>query len=381
MGKYKGKVNQEEKPIRKRSAGEETDPSFTETNPSAGADDEKTPLDLGPPSNQAAEDPDLTPPGPSPPADQAGAGGDKHFKKEETTVNTRIISPEQAAALEAEDDHPDSLVLLAGPHEFIGFCWPIEKFPSTAGRSRRLADIVIPHASVSKKHFQIERRGETLSVTDLKSTNHTWLNKQKLIPFQPEPLNNNDQIKAGAVIFKFLARGDIELFSSRHILNQAYVDSLTGAANRKALERRGPEFFREKEGFCLILFDVDRFKIINDTYGHLAGDFVLQVVCELIRGLVREGDMLFRYGGDEFCIFSAQELKTARNTAGRIRQAVEAHSFEYKGQKMQVTVSLGLAARQAEDKRWEDVYERADKAFYRAKKAGRNCVEAASAGD
>ena len=308
---------------------------------------------------------------------------DEHsaLKKEETTVNTRIISPEQAAALETKGDHPDSLVLLAGPHEFIGFCWPIEKSPLTAGRSRRLSDIVIPHASVSKKHFQIERRGDGLFITDLKATNHTWLNKQKLTPHQPEILSAGAQIKAGAVIFKFLARGDIELFSSRHILTQAHVDSLTGSANRKALERRGPEFFREKESFCLILFDVDRFKAINDTYGHLAGDFVLRVICELIRGLIREGDMLFRYGGDEFCLFSASEPETAKSIAGRIREAVETHSFEYKGREIKVTVSLGLADRRPEDKSWEDVYERADKAFYRAKRAGRNRVEAAAAED
>ena len=306
-----------------------------------------------------------------------GAGNENSGQKEETTVNTRIVSPEQAAALRAGDNHPDSLVLLAGPHEFIGFCWPIEKSLVTAGRSRRLSDIVVPQAGVSKRHFQIERRDKKLFITDLKSTNYTWLNGQRLIPHQPELLSDNAQIKAGTVIFKFLARGHIELLSARHILNQAHIDSLTGSANRKALERRGPDYFREKENFCLILFDVDHFKNINDTYGHLAGDFVLQTVCEVTRGLIREGDMLFRYGGDEFCLLSASAQAEAKNIARRIRQAVETPSFKYEEREMKVTVSLGIADRRPEDKNWKDVYERADKAFYRAKRGGRNRLEAA----
>ena len=131
----------------------------------------------------------------------------------------------------------------------------------------------------------------------------------------------------------------------------------------------------KKKVLCLILFDVDNFKHINDTYGHLAGDFVLQSLSKIVRGLIREGDMLFRYGGDEFCLFTPSLPDRARDIAERIRRTIEKQTFVYEGRQINVTVSLGVGVRVPEDKNWKAVCARADKAFYKAKKAGRNQVK------
>ena len=302
-----------------------------------------------------------------------------NLKKEDTTVNTRVLSFDKHTVkiqMEKAKEHPPSLVLLMGPSEFIGFYWPIEQPVVVVGRSRRLADIIIPHTSISKNHFQLVQKSDDIYIIDLNSTNNTYLDSEKLIPFRQQALKNNSQIRAGNVIFKFLAKGHIELFSTQHILNKVHIDSLTGAANRMALEKKGPEYFKEHESFCLILFDVDNFKYINDTYGHLSGDFVLRTVCEVVRPLIREGDMLFRYGGDEFCLFTPSIPKNAEKIAERIRKTIAKYSFVYEGQKIKVTISLGVASRFPIDKDWKNVCARADKAFYKAKKAGRNRVEA-----
>ena len=247
------------------------------------------------------------------------------------------------------------------------------------GRSKRLSDIVIPHTSISKSHFQLVQKSDEIYVIDLNSTNNTFLNNRKLAPFRQEILTDNSQIRAGNVIFKFLAQGHIEVLSAHHMLNKAHIDSLTGAANRMALDKKGPEYFERKDLLCIILFDVDNFKFINDTYGHLAGDFVLRTLSHLVRGLIREGDMLFRYGGDEFCLFTPSSLDSAKQIAERVRKVIEKHSFVYEEKKMKVTVSLGVASRFPEDKTWQAVCERADKAFYEAKRAGRNQVKSCKA--
>ena len=303
---------------------------------------------------------------------------DLRVQKEETTVKTEVYSGEQNTIniqIKKAKENPAALVLLAGPSEFIGFYWPIEKPVVVVGRSRRLSDIVIPHTSVSKAHFQLVQKSGDIFLVDLNSTNNTYLNNRKLTPYRQGLLKDNSQIRAGHLIFKFLAQGRIELFSTRHVLNKAHIDSLTGAANRMALEKKGPEYFNQKEVLCLILFDVDNFKHINDTYGHLAGDFVLKNLSKIVRGLIREGDMLFRYGGDEFCLFTPNLLDKTKTIAERIRQTIEKYSFVYEGQHIPVTVSLGIGARRSKDKDWQAVCARADKAFYKAKQAGRNQVK------
>ena len=156
----------------------------------------------------------------------------------------------------------------------------------------------------------------------------------------------------------------------------ALLDSLTGIHNRLAYrERLEQEFARWKRyqtPLTLIVWDVDRFKKINDTYGHKSGDKALTTIAQLFKELIRETDFLARYGGEEFVVLlPATPLDTAALVAEKLRAAVESCHFHFRDQDVPITISGGLAQCAADDTP-ETLFERADAAMYRAKKQGGN---------
>lgn len=157
------------------------------------------------------------------------------------------------------------------------------------------------------------------------------------------------------------------------------TDSLTGAGNRRAfmekLEQTFAEFRRYAHTTSLIMFDLDHFKTINDQFGHLLGDQILQTLCDECQKTLRENDVLARFGGEEFIIVlpNTPEAK-AEQTAERIRSTVVATVIAKLPQKINFTISFGVSQMQAEDTRSEKVLQRADHALYQAKDAGRNKV-------
>lgn len=158
--------------------------------------------------------------------------------------------------------------------------------------------------------------------------------------------------------------------------NQALIDPLTEIANRLAYnERIAQEWARWKRyrsPLAFSVWDVDHFKRINDTYGHQAGDKVLRVVAKLLSTQVRETDFVARYGGEEFVILLPEtDLPRARVVAEKIRAAVQACEFHYRGERVLITISCGLAQFRGQDDP-DAVFARADAALYRAKAAGRN---------
>ena len=119
------------------------------------------------------------------------------------------------------------------------------------------------------------------------------------------------------------------------------------------------------------MFDIDHFKRVNDRYGHSYGDLVLKDLCRLIRGLIRQGDMLIRWGGEEFIILlPATEIDEAAQLAERIRQDVETERFPEVGS---ITISLGVAQLRKGDN-IDSLLKRVDNALYHAKQSGRNRV-------
>lgn len=151
------------------------------------------------------------------------------------------------------------------------------------------------------------------------------------------------------------------------------TDALTGLYTRKYLDMVLEKYTRlEKKLFCCIMMDVDHFKQINDSFGHLVGDSVLKDVAQVARGCMREMDTVCRYGGEEFVVLMPGSLlEQAEQAAERIRRAVSGAVRGPDGQP--VTVSLGCS----EYEKHEDalrVLHRADKALYGAKRAGRNRV-------
>lgn len=154
-------------------------------------------------------------------------------------------------------------------------------------------------------------------------------------------------------------------------------DALTGVSNRRRFDEKLAEIFqlykRSQRGYALLLLDVDHFKRVNDTHGHLVGDEVLRQLARIIGDNVRATDCVARYGGEEFVVLLPEtpETAAARTVAEKIRLAVEAAAFAGVGT---LTVSVGLSAAAAGDASPEAIVQRADTALYQAKQGGRNRV-------
>jgi diguanylate cyclase (GGDEF)-like protein len=163
----------------------------------------------------------------------------------------------------------------------------------------------------------------------------------------------------------------------------AYVDPLTEALNRRRLielaRREIALARRHQRPLAVLLIDIDRFKRVNDTLGHSAGDEALRQVAEVCAGGLRSTDLLARWGGEEFAAILPQtDLEGAVRLAERLRERVAARAYGRGGRTLRLTVSVGTAALRAEDGGLDDLIERVDGALYAAKRDGRNRVERAT---
>jgi diguanylate cyclase (GGDEF)-like protein len=160
------------------------------------------------------------------------------------------------------------------------------------------------------------------------------------------------------------------------------VDSLTGVYNRRRLfeviHEESSRYSRSPGSFSICLLDIDHFKQVNDTYGHQAGDVILKAVAQGVAGDLRTIDCFGRYGGEEFLIVLPQTpLDGARIKAERVLARVASLKFPLIGDGFQITVSIGVAEYH-NDETTDDTLQRADKALYEAKDAGRNVVRVAT---
>ncbi len=165
----------------------------------------------------------------------------------------------------------------------------------------------------------------------------------------------------------------------QELILQATTDCLTGVDNRLAFMKKAQEEFirskRYKIGFSLLLLDVDKFKCVNDIYGHLVGDRVLRDVVKACKSALRENDIIARIGGEEFAVIIIEsQPDDAYCVALRIQQKVKEVVVESEDTEIQVTVSIGIGMRREEDTNLDDILKRADDALYCAKNSGRNCI-------
>ncbi|MDI9569539.1 MAG: diguanylate cyclase [Pseudomonadota bacterium] len=163
------------------------------------------------------------------------------------------------------------------------------------------------------------------------------------------------------------------------LLDMNLRDSLTGAYNRRFLAARLKEEIDRHKRYgrtlSLLMLDIDYFKNVNDTYGHHCGDSVLKSICEVISAMLRNVDLLIRFGGEEFCcLLPETDLAAAMILAERIRKSIEQEVFRFEGREIRLTVSLGVHELHADHDSPESLLRNADKALYRAKETGRNCV-------
>jgi len=159
--------------------------------------------------------------------------------------------------------------------------------------------------------------------------------------------------------------------------SKAYTDALTKIPNRMAFDERITHEYRRWQRYnnklTLCLVDIDKFKNVNDTYGHKAGDIVLQTVAGKCNSKVRGSDFFCRYGGEEFALILPEtDLSAAITVAESLRESIEACSFQYGDKTVQITISCGLAEFKGKDN-LDTIFKRADKALYKAKNSGRNC--------
>ncbi|MHC4065444.1 MAG: sensor domain-containing diguanylate cyclase [Planctomycetota bacterium] len=170
------------------------------------------------------------------------------------------------------------------------------------------------------------------------------------------------------------------------LLLRLTTDGLTALGNRAAFDERleleANRAVRTKRPLALVMMDIDHFKRFNDTYGHQAGDAVLQMVANTVHNCVRDVDFAARYGGDELGVITPEcDPARAVELGERLRRRVEAAHLIYEGQSLEVTVSVGVVVYGKPDgsRCPADLIRAADQLLYRAKKAGRNCVKSAVA--
>lgn len=290
--------------------------------------------------------------------------------KQPTVDRTVVTSVEKIE----EGEKSAFILFLAGP--LVGKLHELKEGEVVLGRAPE-ANISINDNRISRKHISIavSKGGSVLS--DLGSTNGTFVNGRKI---QTHVLQDGDKVQlSSSTIFKFAYQGNLENVFHQELYKMAVLDALTGIFNKRYfLDRLKEEFShskRLKQPLSLIMMDIDHFKQINDTHGHLAGDCALSHLTKTVKPMVRASDVFARYGGEEFVI-----LLRNTDTAGgfllaeRIRKTVEQTETHFEQVPILLTVSLGIATldEQNEFDSPEGLIETADKFLYQSKEGGRN---------
>ena len=266
------------------------------------------------------------------------------------------------------------LVVIYGNE--LGRKYSLESPSVTLGRSNK-CDIQIDQESVSRAHSKITNAGRSVKIRDLGSTNGTYVNDELV---EERPLVDGDFIKIGRTIFKFLSGGTIERAYHEEIYRLTTVDGLTQIFNKRyfaeALDREIARASRYRRELSLVMFDLDHFKEVNDSHGHLAGDAVLKTLAHTIKTRIRTEDIFARYGGEEFAIILPEiDGHNAHQFAEKIRRIVETTDFIFEATKIPVTISMGVATLDLEEPAAAALIKRSDERLYEAKAAGRNCVK------
>ena len=196
---------------------------------------------------------------------------------------------------------------------------------------------------------------------------------------QPTTLRSGDRFQVGAVHFKLLHEHDVEHAYHEAIHTMMMLDGLTEIFNRRKFdEELAREYSRARRygrPLTLLLFDIDHFKSINDTRGHLCGDFILQQIAQRVRARLRTEQIFARVGGEEFCVLCPETtVDNVQILAIRLREDIAGSPMVYGDFEVTVTCSFGLAQLTPDMKDASQLYDAADAAMYQSKHRGRNTV-------
>ncbi len=264
-------------------------------------------------------------------------------------------------------------------------------YPSGPGMGRRYSlggraltlgrgdscDIRINDQSVSRAHARVECGPDGYDLSDLQSTNGTFVNDQ---PVSTHRLRDGDYVRVGNCIYRFLAGGNVEADYHEEIYRLTIMDALTETHNKRSLfqflDHELARSERHQRPLALVMFDIDHFKALNDRLGHLAGDATLRELAAAVRTHVRKVDLFARYGGEEFALVLPETThEGAVACAEQVRDRVATHPFKFEGETYKVTISLGVAATVGDATLTPATFiAQADANLYKAKHAGRNRV-------
>jgi diguanylate cyclase (GGDEF)-like protein len=267
------------------------------------------------------------------------------------------------------------LVLIYPPGPDMGKRFPLDKSEFVLGRGAD-CDIQVDRDSVSRRHAKVVRADTSWNVEDLGSTNGSYVNDN---PIQTATLRDGDFLKIGAAIFKFLTGANVEVSYHEEIYRMTIVDGLTGVHNKRFflefLEREMARCMRYGRPLSMAMFDIDHFKAINDQHGHLTGDYVLKELAKRLTLRIRREELLARYGGEEFAAVLPETGRAgAMEFAEQIRQIIARDPFEFEGDRLPVTISVGVAVLEGQPTDPATFIRMADENLYRAKRSGRNRV-------
>lgn len=274
---------------------------------------------------------------------------------------------------------PAALLVVAGGS--IGTLFDLDRDEVRVGRSTD-ADITLEFPGVSRRHLLLRAGDGGFVLQDCGSKNGSFVNDRRVEA--PVRLRKGDIVRVGPVMLQYIPPGDPERLAYDRLNRHARTDRFTGCYNKSYFNERLELEVRACKArpgaLGLVVFDLDHFKAINDNHGHDAGDHVLRQLCDLVHADgVRKQDVFARYGGEEFAILLPDtERDACTEIAERLRRLVAGHVFEYDGQRLPVTVSVGVAACDDTVDDGAALFRRADDALYAAKRAGRDqvCVHA-----
>lgn len=296
------------------------------------------------------------------------------FDADEATAIVRVADVQKSADKRSEHH---LLVHVQGTE--MGRVRALDKPVMLIGRSTD-ADIWLSDDGISRKHARFVRQGGVTVIEDLESANGTFVQGEKITR---RVLKTGDQIQLGpSSLFRYSITDDDQRALLEQLYSTSVTDALTGARNREYLDTLMVSELsyakRHDHDISFLLFDLDHFKRINDTFGHPAGDAVLVAVSNVVRGTLRAEDSLCRYGGEEFCVLLRSiDLVGAAALAERIRSLIQGLAVVHDGRTIPVTASIGCSSRvELTEPSASGLVGLADRRLYLAKAAGRNRVVA-----
>jgi diguanylate cyclase (GGDEF)-like protein len=300
-------------------------------------------------------------------------GNSEEAKVVEKVTETWVTTPKRPVSF---SNQGACLIHIYPTGPGMGARYALGETPLVLGRGSD-CDIRINDYSVSRRHARIQPVADGYLAVDLQSTNGTYVNDMAASMCR---LQDGDYLRIGNCIYRFLIGGNVEAEYHEEIYRLTIIDALTEIHNKRYLleflERELARSQRYGRPLALVLFDLDRFKTINDNLGHLGGDFTLRELASRLKSSIRREELFARYGGEEFAVVLPEtNLQGAALLAERLRRLVAGQPFQYENKSFQVTVSLGVATTTGEEALTpSELIRRADEKLFQAKDRGRNQV-------